>query len=69
LVEQIGAMVPLVGGEWAEVKTLTIGEIQKPVLERGDWEVHSKNHSYFSRMTESSLFRRLALVHLGVNKQ
>jgi len=57
-----GAMVPLVGGEWAEVKTLTIGEIQRPVLERGEWEVHSKNHSYFSRMTESSLFRRLALV-------
>lgn len=57
-----GAMVPLVGGEWAEVKTLTIGEIQKPVLEQGEWAVHSKNHSYFSRMTESSLFRRLALV-------
>jgi len=55
-------MVPLVGGEWAEVKTLTIGEIQKPVLERGEWVVHSENHSYFSRMTESSLFRRLALV-------
>lgn len=57
-----GAMVPLVGGEWAEVKTLTIGEIQKPVLERGEWVVHSENHSYFSRMAESSLFRRLALV-------
>ncbi len=57
-----GAMIPLVGGEWAEVKTLTIGEIEKPVLERGEWNVHSKNHSYFSRMAESSLFRRLALV-------
>ena len=57
-----GAMIPLVRAEWAEVKTLTIGEIQKPVLERGEWVVHSKNHSYFSRMTESSLFRRLALV-------
>jgi hypothetical protein len=61
-----GAMVPLVGGEWAEVKTLTIGEIQKPVLERGEWEVHSKNHSYFSRMMESSQFRRLALVETHV---
>lgn len=57
-----GAMVPLVGGEWTEVKTLTIGEIQKPVLEGGEWVVHSKNHSYFSRMMESSPFRRLALV-------
>lgn len=66
LVSVDGAMVLLVGGEWAEVKTLTIGEIQKPVLERGEWVVHSKNHSYFSRMTESSLFRRLALVETHV---
>ncbi|MDP1624509.1 MAG: hypothetical protein Q8L64_01950, partial [bacterium] len=43
-----GAMVPLVGGEWAEVKTLTLGEIQKPVLERGEWVVHSK-HTPISR--------------------
>lgn len=66
-----GAMIPLVGGEWAEVKTLTIGEIDQPVFERGEWNVHSKNHSYFSRMAESSLFRRLALVetHLrGIEK-
>ena len=43
-------MVPLVGGEWAEVKTLVIGDIQEPVFEGGEWVVHSKNHSYFSRM-------------------
>lgn len=66
-----GAMVPLVGGEWAEVKTLTIGEIEKPVLEQGEWVVHSREHSYFSRKAEASDFRRLALVetHLrGVEK-
>jgi Uncharacterised protein family (UPF0236) len=57
-----GAMVPLVGGEWTEVKTLTIGEVEKPVWECGEWAVHSKNHSYFSRMAEASLFQRLALV-------
>ena len=56
-----GAMVPLVGGTWVEVKTLTIGEIEKPVREAGEWVVHSKNHSYFSRNAESSLFQRLAL--------
>ena len=61
-----GAMVPLVGGEWAEVKTMTIGEIEKPRLEGGEWVVHSKNHSYFSRMAESSLFRRLALAETHV---
>jgi len=57
-----GAMVPLVGGAWGEVKTLVIGDIQKPVLEGGEWVVHSKKRSYFSRMMEASQFRRLALV-------
>ena len=66
-----GAMVPLVGGEWAEVKTLTIGEIEAPVLENGEWVVHSGKHSYFSRKAEASHFRRLALVETharGVEK-
>jgi hypothetical protein len=57
-----GAMVPLVGGEWTEAKTLTIGEIEAPVLEKGEWVVHSCKHSYFSRLAEASDFRRLALV-------
>ncbi len=37
-----GAMVPLVGGEWAEVKTLVIGEVAAPVLDakRGEEVVH-----------------------------
>jgi hypothetical protein len=56
-----GAMVPLVGGEWTEVKTMTLGEIPAAVLERGEWVVHSQGHSYFSRVTEASRFRRLAL--------
>ena len=57
-----GAMIPLVGGEWAEVKTMTIGEITAPVLEKGEWAVHSQQHSYFSRMVEAASFQRLALV-------
>jgi hypothetical protein len=61
-----GAMVPLVGGEWTEVKTLTLGEIAAPVLERGEWVVHSQQHSYFSRVAEASQFRRLALVETQV---
>lgn len=61
-----GAMVPLVGGEWTEVKTMTIGEIAAPVLERGEWVVHSQQHSYFSRVAEASQFRRLALVETQV---
>jgi hypothetical protein len=57
-----GAMVPIVGGEWTEVKTMTIGEIAAPVLEQGEWVVHSHQHSYFSRVAEANDFRRLALV-------
>jgi hypothetical protein len=57
-----GAFVPLVGGEWTEVKTLTLGEIDDPVLEGGEWVVHSRKHSYFSRVVEAPQFRRLALV-------
>jgi hypothetical protein len=66
-----GAMVPLVGGEWAEVKTLTIGKIEAPVLEQGEWVAHSQEHSYFSRNAEANAFRRLALVEThqrGVEK-
>ena len=66
-----GAMVPLVGGEWTEVKTLTIGEIETPVLEQREWVVHSREHSYFSRRAEAKEFQRLALVEThqrGVEK-
>ena len=31
-----GAMVPLVHGIWAEVKTLVVGEVQPPVDEKGE---------------------------------
>jgi hypothetical protein len=55
-------MVPLVRGEWAEVKTMTIGEIEAPLLEKGEWVVHSREHLYFSRLCEASEFRCLALV-------
>jgi len=59
-----GAMVPLVHGEWAEVKTLAIGSVQPPVLDvkRGEWVVHSTDLSYFSRLADAETFGRLALV-------
>ena len=37
-----GAMVPLLHGQWAEVKTLVIGEVEAAVQERGEWAVHSR---------------------------
>src|SRR4029079_9710149 len=35
-----GAMVPLVGGAWAEVKTLAVGIVRAPRAERGDAHAH-----------------------------
>jgi hypothetical protein len=57
-----GAMVPLVHGEWAEVKTLVLGVIGEPVIERGEAVVHAEELSYFSRLAEAESFTRLALV-------
>ena len=57
-----GAMVPLRGqGEWAEVKTLAIGEVAPPILEQGERVVHTQQLSYFSHLTDSTTFERLAL--------
>jgi len=52
-----GAMVPLVHGEWAEVKTLAIGR----VVQRGG-EPQATDLSYFSRLADAETFRRLAWV-------
>ena len=57
-----GAFVPLVGGEWTEVKTLALGVIAEPVLEKGERVVHTGALSYFSRRSEAADFTRQALV-------
>ena len=57
-----GAYVPLVHQEWAEVKTLTLGTVGEPVLEKGEPVVHTTELSYFSRLAEAEAFGRLALV-------
>ena len=59
-----GAMVPLVHGQWAEVRTVVIGEVQPMVQERGEWVVHTRNLSYFSRKMTAEEFTRLALVEM-----
>jgi hypothetical protein len=66
-----GAMVPLVGGAWAEVKTIVIGEIGEPLEEEGETVVHSHSLSYFSRLADAETFQRLALAEThrrGVEK-
>lgn len=57
-----GAFVPLVRGEWAEVKTMVVGEVMPPVQRRGKMVVETHNLSYFSRLVDSDTFQRLALV-------
>jgi len=57
-----GALVPLVGGEWAEVKTLVLGEVLPAVDSTGERVIRSGKHSYFSRLTDSETFQRLSLV-------
>ena len=57
-----GAMVPLLHKEWAEVKTMAIGTIEGPVVQRRERGVHAKDMSYFSRLAEHQKFSRLATV-------
>jgi hypothetical protein len=57
-----GAMVPLVDGEWGEVKTLVIGEVQPPVEVKGEQVIRTGKHSYFSRLTDSETFQWLSLI-------
>ena len=57
VVEVDGAKAPLVGGEWAEVKTVVIGEVDEAGAEPGTL----KEMSYFSRLTDAASFTRQAL--------
>jgi hypothetical protein len=59
-----GAMVPLLHGIWAEVRTLVIGEVESSKREQGEREIHARNLSYFSRKVNAQEFQRLALVEV-----
>ncbi len=56
-----GAMVPLVGGQWAEVKTLALGTVKQRVV-KGEQEVYAEEISYFSRLADHESFRWQAVV-------
>lgn len=53
-----GAFVPLVHGEWGEVKTLALGEVQSS----RQGEPCTRHLAYFSRVAEAGTFEELALV-------
>jgi len=57
-----GAMIPLVHKEWGEVRTVAIGRVEKPVMEKGEPVVHTRDVSYFSRLCDAETFSGLALV-------
>lgn len=57
-----GAMVPLVGGEWTEVKTLAIGVVTPPGTTEHEREAVAERLSYFSRSCESDEFTRVSLL-------
>ena len=59
-----GAMVPLVGGAWAEVKTLALGMVEAQRGPDGQPEAHATALSYFSRLAEAEVFRHLVRVEL-----
>src|SRR5919108_5910945 len=48
-----GAYVPLLKGEWAEVRTVAIGEVAQASNAQGEQNVHVHHLSYFSRMTDA----------------
>lgn len=59
-----GAMVPLVGGEWAEVKTVAVGRVEVVTNRDGVAEAHARDLGYFSRLADAETFTREAWVEL-----
>jgi hypothetical protein len=59
-----GAMVPLLHGVWAEVRTLVVGEVQVLEKKSGETEVRTRKLSYFSRKMSAQEFQRQALVEI-----
>ena len=59
-----GAMVPLRGGEWGEVRTLAVGEVQGAERKGEEWVVRTEHISYFSRLVSAEQFEHLTLTEL-----
>jgi Uncharacterised protein family (UPF0236) len=59
-----GAYVPLIKGQWAEVRTVAIGEVKEEATVQGQRQMHTCQLSYFSRMTDAETFADLAEVEM-----
>lgn len=62
LISVDGCMVPLLHGEWAEVKTMVLGEVDTESASDGNRSVQTQQISSFSRLTDASNFATLATV-------
>lgn len=60
-----GAMVPLVGGTWAEVKTLVVGSVETIREPDGTPGTRLTDLSYFSQLTDATTFTQEATVELA----
>lgn len=59
-----GAMVPLLDGKWAEVKTLAVGEVSSQVAADGELSVSTSKLSYYSRLCNAEQFSAGAWLEL-----
>jgi hypothetical protein len=59
-----GAMVPIVGGQWREVRTLAVGAVQPPRDTPDGLLIQTTEVSYFSRLSDSTTFAEQALLEL-----
>jgi hypothetical protein len=55
-----GALAPLVGGAWAEVKTLVAGEVSLQPSAENPYQVQTRHLSSFSRLLEAERFSWLS---------
>jgi hypothetical protein len=55
-----GALVPLVGGDWAEVRTVALGRVLQTTTAAGPRFVRTTDLSYFSRLATAEELRRAA---------
>ena len=63
-----GAMISLVHKQWAETRTVAIGEPQEKQSADGEQEIHVGQLSYFSRLADASTFTHLAKVEMRRRK-
>lgn len=50
-----GSMVPLVGGVWAEVKVVAVGEVERR-MRKGEEQIVTTRLTYFARMSNAATF-------------